>query len=161
MKTIIIGLGNPILSDDSVGVRIARELKERMRSAAQSGAEVIEMYAGGIRLMDAMEGYDRAVIIDSMITGVERPGTLRRLSLSDLVTTRNTLSVHDMDLPTALDMGRMLGMPLPSDVVIWGIEAKDVENFGEELTEEVEASLSSTIEIIEEDLNFSVRQGEF
>jgi len=161
LKTIVIGLGNPILSDDSVGVRIARELKERIESAGQSAVEVIEMYAGGIRLMDAMEGYDRAVIIDSMITGVERPGTLRRLSLSDLVTTRNTLSVHDMDLPTALDMGRMLGMPLPSDVVIWGIEAKDVENFGEELTEEVEASLSSTIEIIEEDLNFSVRQGEF
>ncbi|MGO9014924.1 MAG: hydrogenase maturation protease [Dissulfurispiraceae bacterium] len=161
MKTIVIGLGNPILSDDSVGVRIARELKERIESAGQSDVEVIEMYAGGIRLMDAMAGYDRAVIIDSMVTGVERPGTLLRLSLSDLVTTRNTLSVHDMDLPTALEMGRMLGMPIPSEVVIWGIEAKDVENFGEELTAEVEASLSSTIEIIEEDLNFSVRQGAF
>ena len=161
MKTIVIGLGNPILSDDSVGVRIARELKERIESAGQSDVEVIEMYAGGIRLMDAMAGYDRAVIIDSMVTGVERPGTLLRLSLSDLVTTRNTLSVHDMDLPTALEMGRTLGMPIPSEVVIWGIEAKDVENFGEELTAEVEASLSSTIEIIEEDLNFSVRQGAF
>lgn len=157
MKTIIIGLGNPILSDDSVGVRIARELKERMDSAGQSQVEVIEMYAGGIRLMDAMEGYDRAVIVDALVTGVERPGTVRRLSLSDLVTTRNTLSVHDMDLPMALEMGRMLGVPLPSEIVIWGIEAKDVENFGEELTEEVEASVSRTIELIEEDLNFSVR----
>ena len=128
-----------------------------MDSAGQSQVEVIEMYAGGIRLMDAMEGYDRAVIVDALVTGVERPGTVRRLSLSDLVTTRNTLSVHDMDLPMALEMGRMLGVPLPSEIVIWGIEAKDVENFGEELTEEVEASVSRTIELIEEDLNFSVR----
>lgn len=157
MKTIIIGLGNPILSDDSVGVLIARELKEKMDSAGQSDVEVIEMYAGGIRLMDAMEGYDRAVIIDAMVTGMERPGTVRRLSLSDLVTTRNTLSVHDMDLPMAMEMGRMLGVPLPSEVVIWGIEAKDVENFGEGLTEEVAASVSLTIELIVEDLHFSLR----
>jgi hydrogenase maturation protease len=157
LKTIIIGLGNPILSDDSVGVLIARELKEKMDSAGQSDVEVIEMYAGGIRLMDAMEGYDRAVIIDAMVTGMERPGTVRRLSLSDLVTTRNTLSVHDMDLPMAMEMGRMLGVPLPSEVVIWGIEAKDVENFGEGLTEEVAASVSLTIELIVEDLHFSLR----
>ncbi len=124
-----------------------------MDSSGQSAADVIEMYAGGIRLMDVMAGYDRAVIVDAMVTGLERPGTVRRLSLSDLVTTRNTLSVHDMDLPMALEMGRMLGVPLPSEVVIWGIEAKDVETFGEGLTKEVEASVSRTVALIEEDLN--------
>jgi hydrogenase maturation protease len=157
LKTIIIGLGNPILSDDAVGVRVARELKQRLGSAGEGAVEVIEIYAGGIRLMDAMEGYDRAVIVDAMVTGVEKPGTVRRLSLSNLATTRNTLSVHDMDLPMALEMGRMLGVPLPSEVVIWGIEAKDVENFGEKLTGDVEEAVSRTIELIEEELNLSLR----
>ena len=74
--------------------------------------------------MDAMAGYDRAVIIDSMVTGVERPGTLLRLSLSDLVTTRNTLSVHDMDLPTASRWGGCWVCPFPLRLSSGGLRQK-------------------------------------
>ncbi len=154
-KTVIIGLGNPILTDDSVGINVARRLKGLFDK--KSGVDVLEVYAGGIRLIDVMEGYKRAVIIDAIITGNEMPGTISRLSLSDLLSTRNTLSVHDMDLPTALELGRMLGLCLPDDITIWAVEAKDVETFSESLSEDVAKAVPFVVENILKDFNCALR----
>jgi hydrogenase maturation protease len=140
MKTVIIGLGNPIMSDDSVGIKIVRELKERVNSELRtpnSELAIVEAYAGGLRLMDELAGYDRAVIIDAMVTGNKKPGTVQILPLSSLISTRNMTCMHDTNIPTALELGSMLGLKLPNDIIVFGIEAKDVETFGEELTTEV------------------------
>lgn len=145
-KTAIIGIGNPILTDDSVGVKVARVLAERLES--RPDIEVMELYAGGIRLMDAMVGYDRAVVIDAMETGSSRPGTICRLELADIAATRNTFSTHDTNLATALEMGKMLGLALPREVRIWGIEAEDVETFSDELTREVAQAVPEVVEEI-------------
>lgn len=150
MKTVVIGLGNPILTDDSVGIKIARELRDRLKD--RGNIDVIELYAGGIRLMDSLMGYEKAVIIDSIVTGGNAPGKVFELMPSDLLSTKNTVSVHDMNLPTALEMGKMLNIPLPSDIKIWGIEAKDVETFGENLTEDVEKAVPEVVGMIMKEL---------
>lgn len=153
MKTIIIGLGNPILSDDGVGIKVARELISlRITHRSLRDVHITEVYAGGIRLMDEMVGYDRAVIIDAMATQDNMPGTIRSLSFSDLISTRNMVCAHDMNLPTALEMGKALGLRLPSDIRILGVEAADVENFGEELTEEVKKAVPVVVEKVVHEL---------
>jgi len=158
MKTVIIGLGNPILSDDSVGIKVSREIRERLRNARPGASreedmDIKEVYAGGIRLMDAMNGYDRACIIDAMVTGQSAPGDICRLSPDDLCGTRNMLCTHDTNLNTALDLGRMLRLPLPTDIRIWGIEAADVTTFSESLTDAVSTAVTVAVERILEDLN--------
>jgi hydrogenase maturation protease len=149
LKTIIIGLGNPILRDDGLGPRAARLIRQRLDTETPSRGtdiSVLEVYAGGIRLLDYMTGYGRAVIIDSIVTGDNAPGTVYRLTPEGLPQTRNCGSSHDMTLPMALDMGRMLGMPLPSEIHIWAVEARDVGTFGEELSAEVERALPRVID---------------
>ncbi len=94
--------------------------------------------------MDVLSGYTRAIIIDAMQTGAA-PGTVRRFSLADLPRTRNLASSHDADLPTALGAGKALGMSLPEEIIIFGIEAAEVENFGEELTPAVARGLEEAI----------------
>jgi hydrogenase maturation protease len=141
-STIIIGLGNPILSDDSVGIHAARRLRDVLEN--RKDIEVREVYAGGLRLLDVLSGYTRAIIIDAMQTGAA-PGTVRRFSLADLPRTRNLASSHDADLPTALGAGKALGMSLPEEIIIFGIEAAEVENFGEELTPAVARGLEEAI----------------
>lgn len=150
-RTIVIGLGNPILSDDSVGIKIARALKERLSGSdcvPEFPVDVIEVYAGGMRLMDAMVGYDRAIIVDAIITGNKLPGTINCMAPSDICTTRNLTCTHDSGLSTALEMGSMLGLKLPSHIRIWGIQAKDVETFSEDLTDEVRHAVSLAVEQI-------------
>jgi hydrogenase maturation protease len=157
MKTVVIGLGNPILSDDGAGVRASRLLREALGGRAD--IEVKEAYAGGIRLMDELVGYGRAVIVDAMVTGRHRPGTVRRLPPSELGAARNTSSTHDTNLATAIEMGRMLGLELPGEVLLWGIEAGDVETFGEELTGAVERALPVVVEEILECLETDASGG--
>ena len=145
-NTVVIGLGNPILSDDAVGVRVARALRAELEGVGN--VVVKELYAGGIRVMDAVAGFDRAVIVDAMRTGSLAPGSIRLMDISDLGVSRNIASTHDTDLPTALELGRMLGLPMPREVKVYGIEALEVEDFGEVLSAEVERSVPEAVRLI-------------
>lgn len=132
MKTLVLGLGNPLLRDDGIGLHVARELEKQF--ADDPAVEVGEDYWGGLRLMERMIGYDRVIIIDAILTGGEL-GTIHLLTPDDIPTQRSA-SVHDVNLPTALEFGRHAGASLPtaSDITLIGIEAGDVQTFDETLS---------------------------
>lgn len=140
MNTLVLGLGNPIVSDDAVGIRVAGVLRERL--AGHADIEVDEDYWGGLKLMERLIGYRRAVVIDAIQTGSVEPGTIHRLRVDDMPTQRSA-SAHDVNLPTALEIGRRAGQALPGDedIHLVGIEAADILNFGEQLTPAVEAAV--------------------
>jgi hydrogenase maturation protease len=150
MKTLVIGLGNPLLKDDSVGLRVIQRLREELADGPQ--VELAEDYWGGLRLMERMIGYERAIVIDAISTG-DPPGTIHRLSTTDIPTQRSA-SAHDVNLPTALELGRRAGAALPADedITLFGIEAADVLSFDESLTPEVAAAIPEMIKIILDEL---------
>jgi len=131
MATILIGIGNPVLTDDSVGLKIAAALRERL--PGETAMATADLHCGGMRLMETMVGYDRAIIIDAMVSG-GRPGTIHALDAADLERTRNGHSTHDGSLAVALELGRMAGLLLPREIHIWAVEAGDVQSFSEDLT---------------------------
>ena len=143
MPTLIIGLGNPLVTDDSVGLRVAAELRQHL--AGRPDVEVAEDYWGGLRLMEQMVGYDRAIVIDAICSGAP-PGTIHHLAPGDIPTQRSASS-HDMTLPTALALGRQAGLQLPQDeaILLVGIEADDILNFGETCTPAVAAAVSRAV----------------
>ncbi len=143
MKTAIIGIGNPLLTDDRVGIQVARSLARRLRRRPE--ISVLECCAGGIRLMEAMAGNDRVFLIDSIQTEGGRPGTVYRLTVADLRETRHAHSSHDSNLAVALEFGRMADLRLPQTIVIWAIEAGDVATVGEQLTPPVEQAARETV----------------
>jgi hydrogenase maturation protease len=143
MKTLILGLGNPLVSDDSVGLRVAAELRKLL--AGRPEVTVAEDYWGGLRLMEQMVGYERAIVIDAIQTGAAA-GTLHHLGPGDIPTQRSASS-HDMNLPTALVFGRQAGLDLPEDrnILLVGIEAEDILNFGEACTPAVAAAVPRAV----------------
>jgi hydrogenase maturation protease len=151
MKTLVIGLGNPLVTDDSVGLRIAAELKTRL--AGRPDVEVGEDYWGGLRLMERLVGSDRAIVIDAICTGAP-PGTIHCLT-PDAIPTQRSASAHDVNLPTALALGRQAGLPLPEErnILLVGIEAEDVLNFGESCTPAVAAAVPRAVEMVLQTLN--------
>jgi hydrogenase maturation protease len=144
LKTLIIGLGNPILRDDGIGIRIAEKIKHRLNG--KKDIEVIELSVGGLRLMEAMSGYDRVIIIDAVITGQNPPGTIYKLGIADLSMSLHTSSTHDTSLACAIESGKRMGMKLTSEVVIWGIEVSDVSTFGETMIAPVESAIPLVVE---------------
>ena len=143
--TVIIGMGNPQLSDDGVGLAVALAVAERLKDVMK--LTVTELNTGGLRLMEAMAGFKRAVVVDAMLSGAT-PGTVQRFDPKDFVTTRNTFSSHDTDFATAYDLGRMAGVSLPEQLSFWGVEAREFDLFGEGFTAEVAAAVPVAVERI-------------
>ncbi|MEK7324858.1 MAG: hydrogenase maturation protease [Chloroflexota bacterium] len=159
MKTLIIGLGNPILGDDGVGWRVAEEVKrgleigelETKSPILQSLIDVDCFSLGGLSLMERMIGYDRAILIDAVTTG-QPPGTVYRFQLEDLpeVSCAHTTAAHDTSLQNALKLGRRMGAKLPSSVAVVGVEAERLYDFGEKLTPAVEAAVPQAVRAVME-----------
>ena len=141
MKTLVIGLGNPILTDDGVGIYAAR-LVDELRPP-DSTIDVLELSVGGLSLMEAMIGYDRVILVDSMWTPDGTVGEVIQFDAGVFAETLNTSSAHDVDLSTALVVGRSLKAELPCDynVQIVGVQAREVLTFGERPTPPVEAAI--------------------
>lgn len=145
----MIGLGNTTLSDDGLGPAAAGLLAERLAerlAPAPGGVRVVELGLGGLALMEAMVGFGRAVVLDAVRTGQVPPGTVVELDLGDLGGSLHETSVHDLSLPAALSVGRALGLDLPAEVRVLGVEVVDTTTFGEALTPAVAAALPELVE---------------
>ena len=150
-RAVVIGLGSPILTDDSVGLCVARAFYEAGH-ALTADADVKELHAGGLGLVEAMDGYDCAIVVDAMKTGA-RPGEIRVLREAEFGACVNSGSAHDMNLAGALKTGRMLGLSLPASIRLFGIEAFDAETFGETLTPDVAAAVPIAVRMILKELS--------
>jgi hydrogenase maturation protease len=143
-RAIVIGLGNPILSDDGVGWRVVQHLQAELETQPNSPpVHIVEACVGGLSLAELLVGFRRAVIVDAIMTGNVAPGTVLTLGLSDLPGTLNSASAHDTNLTTALRALRRFGADLPPDeaIGIVAIEAQDVWTFSETCTPPVEQSI--------------------
>ena len=146
MKTRIIGLGNPILTDDGVGIYAVREIGHCLQKAGlEADIDIVEAEVGGFALMELMAGWRRVILVDSIQFDRLSPGTVVRIAPEDLHTSLRLRSVHDIDLPTALELGRRLGLEMPDNLIIFGIQAEDPFTLGESLTPAAEKGLREAV----------------
>lgn len=132
MKTLVLGIGNPIVTDDSVGLKVARLIKER-----RPELDVVEACSGAMGLFDYVIDQDRVILIDSIKTENGVPGEVYRMRIDDLNPTLRQHSSHGLDIASALKIGEGLGYKMPEAVNIYAIQVKDNIRFGEECTAEV------------------------
>jgi hydrogenase maturation protease len=153
VKTLILGLGNPILSDDGVGCRVAMALRNRLK---EPNIDVVEASLAGLDFLDLLTAYDRAIIIDAIQTVEGLPGNIYRLEPEILADTRHTGTPHDVNFATALELGKKLRLPLPQQITIFAIEVKDVTSFGEKCTPEVMKAIPTCAAMIIQELEHTL-----
>lgn len=149
MKTLVLGLGNPILSDDGVGLRVAEEVKNKLN---HTEIAVMKASTGGMDLLDTMAGYEKVVIVDAIQTDGGKVGQVYRLEPGALTATKHTSSPHDTSLAVALQLGRRLGMTLPQQIVIYAVEVADVTTFNEGCTPEVKQVIPAIAAMVLQEL---------
>lgn len=175
-KTLVIGLGNPILGDDGVGWKVAEEVSRNLpltpnslsspqavspRQACgpdggtplQGEGGIVEVEClslGGLSLMERLLGYERAIIIDSMETGQSPVGSVRTFPLASLPDPMagHSASAHDTSLITALKTAECLGAAIPQRVDVVAVEAQNVFDFGEELSPAVAAAVPEAVQVV-------------
>jgi len=147
-STLVLGMGNPILSDDGVGLLVA----ERLRGTSlPAGVEVRQSEVAGLRLLELVRGFTRVIIIDALKSPAEagrEPGEIVRYEAEDFKGGQRYGSAHSIGLGTVLELGHKLGYDMPADVTVFAIEAVDVETFGEELSPPVAAAAERVLGLI-------------
>ncbi len=149
-KTLILGLGNPILSDDGVGLVVAEHLRGRV-----DGVDVIATPLTGLHLLDLLVGYDALFLIDALITTQSPPGELKFIS-PDEISHPNFCS-HGFNLLEVLKLGKKLGLSVPELKWAYGITIGRSPAFGEEpspeLMQHVEAMAAKIADHIKKQLS--------
>lgn len=144
-RVLVLGLGNTILTDDGVGVYVVRQVREMLE--ADHPIDVDEAELAGFALVDLLEGYWACVIVDAVEWPDMAPGELRQLEVSAFAPTAKLASGHQIDLPTALELGRTLGRPMPDQVTIVAIQVAEPRLVGERCTEVVAAAIVPAAEL--------------
>jgi len=133
MKTLIVGLGNPILGDDGVGWKVAEEIKKHLPEDMNVDVECASL--GGLSLMERLIGYHRAILIDAIAVDDEI-GSISILNLDQLpnYSAYHITSGHDTSLQNAMLLGKSMGAQLPNEVTVIGIATRHIYDFSEELS---------------------------
>lgn len=137
--TLVLGVGNVIMSDDGVGVRVVQELKREYRFP--HCVEVVDGGTLGLDLLPMLEGKSHLIMVDAVETG-KRPGTCVRLTGEELpIALETRLSPHQMGLKDLLAVARLTGSA-PTSMVLIGVQPRSIE-VDEELSPEVELQVET------------------
>jgi len=149
VKTLILGIGNPILGDDGIGFRVAQELSERFKKGNRD-IDVKDANTNGLNLLDIIVGYDKVIIIDAIKTENGAPGEIYKLRPEDFTNTVHlATSPHDTNLATAIEIGKeLLAEQMPKEIVIFAIEIEPVLKFTEEMTERVKEIIPKVVNLV-------------
>jgi hydrogenase maturation protease len=145
-SSLVLGLGNPVRSDDSVGLQVVRRLRQL---GLPEGVTIEEAASAGLDILDLIAGYDQLLIVDAIDCGAE-PGTVMELSLADLDTTvtRHVISTHDDGLLDALELGRRLKLDLPERISIIAVQAADTTTLSEGCTPPVQQAIDEACRVV-------------
>ncbi len=144
MRTVVVGVGNPILGDDGVGIHVARDLKGKLE------VDIREAYTGGLNLLDLIIGYDRAILVDAVYMEDMAIGEVRVMGLDELGTAHSS-NPHDATLMEALEMSKRMGEErIPEEIVLVGIKIERVDEFSDELSPKVSSSIERASEVVKE-----------
>lgn len=147
MKPILVlCLGNEILADDAIGPTIANRL-ERVY-ADDKDVETLFTPRAGFVLLDLFHNRESVLIIDSIMTNKVKPGTIHFFSADYLTPSNGLINSHQINLPTAIQLGEKLGYKMPNDIDILAIEVEDITTISEQLTPAVANAVDTAIDKI-------------
>jgi len=143
LKTLVLGIGNILLRDEGVGVRLVEAMQGM---DLPEDVELLDGGTSGADLIDEVADRAKVIVVDAAQADCEA-GTIFRFGLDDLARrAESTISLHELGLLETLAMAERLGCA-PKQVVIFGIQPKEV-NLGLELSEEVAATLPKVIDLV-------------
>ena len=146
---MILGLGNPLLGDEGIGVRVVAEFKGL---GLPDGVTVIEGGTTGLGLIGLMEGYQRVIIVDAADMG-QPPGRVVRFTPSEVQfkTAETPLSLHQIGLGEVLALAEALEVA-PAEVIIIGIQPGRIEGVVG-LSPEVEGAIPQIVRMVLDELD--------
>jgi hydrogenase maturation protease len=140
VKTALVGFGNPCHGDDGIGPRAARRIHAALPRTED--LDLLELATSDFGVMEALIGYERAVIIDALVDDESEVGTVRRIELPESMEDGH-LSPHTAGFGAALALARQLELPVPAEIALYGVVIRQPPSFSDQLSPELEARLDA------------------
>jgi hydrogenase maturation protease len=138
----VLGIGNLVMSDDGVGVKVVQQLQREYRFPGN--VEIMDGGTLGLDLLPKLEGIHHLIVVDAVETG-EKPGTCVRLAGEELpIALETKVSPHQMGLKDLLSVAELLGHA-PREMVLIGVQPGSIE-MDTELTPEVEVMMQILVD---------------
>lgn len=142
---LIVGLGSPIMSDDAIGLEVVDEI-ERM---GLPGVETRQEAIGGLDIIPVLWGYRNVIIVDAIQTRQYEPGTVMFFDPEDFDDTIGDASAHDINLATAMRIGRQVEPEMmPDKVRFVAVEAEDIATVNEGMTPKLVEAKPRAVEAV-------------
>ena len=127
--TIVIGLGNPIMADEGIGVVLVEELG-KLAAAGKLPSDTVEYLdggCGGMYLLHSIAERQKVILIDCCLMGT-KPGSIKRFTPDDVNSVKQMahLSLHEVDILKVIELAKPIGQ-CPDDIVIFGIEPVKIQ----------------------------------
>ncbi|MFU8891451.1 MAG: hydrogenase maturation protease [Anaerosomatales bacterium] len=140
-RVLILGIGNPLMTDEGVGVRVAELLLSGFE--LPDDVEVIDAGTMGLGIMNLLRGRDFVIVVDAIDNTGHEPGTVVLLTPEELAPSQIMHSLHDTRFTNVLEAAALTGMQ-PEAICI-GVQVASLEQWVTELTPEVEAALPAAL----------------
>jgi hydrogenase maturation protease len=140
--TLVLGLGNPVLSDDRVGLAVAEEVKALLDRSPLADVDVACSTRGGFELIDLLSGYRHAILVDCLAVSDPKPGRVRELQLDRVAGSARLVAMHELSLEGVFALARAMQIPMPEEVKVFGVEGGELTLISEEMTPEVAAAVA-------------------
>ena len=131
INTLILGLGNDILTDDGIGPRLISDLAVKFQEPYIHFKSTLN---GGLQIIEEIRLYDRIIFIDAIQTRNGNPGDIYYFTPYSYRDTLHISSLHDINFLTALRMCEKLDIEIPSDLHVIAVEIVEDKVFGEDFT---------------------------
>jgi len=147
VRTLVLGIGNPILGDDGVGFHIAQELAKEIKD---ENIDVKDTSIGGLNLLELIVGYNKVIIIDAIMTQDGEAGEVYRLGPEDIgEPAQSTISAHHLNLLTTIKLGKKLfPKKMPGEVIVFAVNIQEVTEFTEEMTRKVREAIPKVVNLV-------------
>ena len=143
-----MGLGNPSHGDDGIGPVVARQVYNLLRS--NPNVDLLEHAASGFSLVERLVGYQRAVIVDALTDTQAAVGTVTQVEIQE-PSNCPFLSFHTAGFQDILTLARMVGLEVPSTIVMYGIAIEEPMSFSENLSAELAARVPQIVQAVAEE----------
>lgn len=124
MSILILGVGNILLSDEGLGVRVVELLKENY--IFPDNVKLLDGGTLGIDLLYFLEGIEKLIVVDAILGG-KAPGTLYKFSGAEVEAYfKGKVSAHEVGIQEVLGIAQLTGK-YPKEVVVIGMEPQSLE----------------------------------
>ena len=152
-KIAIMGFGNPVRSDDGIGMYVIEKLKEVI--GENDVINIFDMGTAAFEVLFGLKGHQKIILVDAVVNSNEPVGTLFKVPASEVLAAPEDnplVFLHSMKWNQALSYSKkILQDEYPEDIQVYLIAVENTK-LEVDLSKEVQDAGDKVVNLILEEL---------